>query len=116
MATELTMTGNKKIATVQKEFSSKFEYLQLRFEHPSGRKIDESKSIAQVREKNNGELSVIGNQLVGTFEAAGLDKFGLTLEVAYSQNGKFIRSSGDKQKMSIAALNRWCRDNGYEKQ
>ena len=116
MATEFSMTGNKKISTLQKEFSEKFPYLILRVEHPSGRKIDPSKTIAQVREKNNGELSVTGSQLVDTLESAGTEKFGLNLEVAYSLGGNWKRTSGDKQKMTLTALNRWCSENGCDKQ
>lgn len=116
MATELTMTGNKKIATVQKEFSTKFNYLLLRFEHPSGRKIDESKTISEAREKNNGDLSVTGSQLVSTFEAAGKEKFGLNLEVAYEVNGSWKRTEGAKNKMTLSALNKWCSENGCDKQ
>lgn len=82
----LTITGQMKVATLQKNFLEEFG-LTLRVY--DGRKFAESdKTLAQVRKKKGSgrDLSVAKNMKVGNLEDKFEEEFGLNVQVAGSQN------------------------------
>ena len=98
--TEIAITDQKTIESVQQIFSEHFPFLKLEFyqkEHASGEgspdrlKIDVKKTIGQVRTKHNtGQLSIHGNQKVSTLEQAFQEVFGLNVQV--------FRKSGEQNE------------------
>ena len=74
--TELSVSGNKKIITLQKEFNKKFPYLRLgifysyvRQQVAKGERIsqiDGEKTLASVRRADSGgDISISGNKRIG---------------------------------------------------
>ena len=72
-ATEITVSGNKKIETLQKEFNKKFPYIRLGLFYSYARQqvakgetitgIDGSKTLASVRRADSGgSISISGNK------------------------------------------------------
>lgn len=77
--TEITVSGNKKTGTLQKEFNKKFPYLRLGIYYSYARdqvkkgetihQISGDKTLAQVRRADGGgSISISGNKRVGTLE------------------------------------------------
>lgn len=71
--TEITVSGNKKIATLQKEFNTKFPYIRLGIFYSYARNavkkgetitnIDGDKTLASVRRADSGgSISISGNK------------------------------------------------------
>ena len=78
-ATELSVTGNKKIGTLMKEFNKKFPYLRLKICYSYARKavakgesisgIDPDKTLASVRRADSGgDISISGNKKIKSLE------------------------------------------------
>lgn len=113
MATEVTVTGNKKVETLMKEFNKKFPYLQLcifplSMKNASTKKpVDRSLTIASVRSKTApGEISINGRKLVKTLESEFENIFGLYAQVCYyDKAGKGYYTSGTYDNMSLTSLN-----------
>lgn len=77
--TEITVSGNKKIATLQKEFNKKFPYIRLGIFYSYARNavkkgetitnIDGDKTLASVRRADSGgSISISGNKKVKSVE------------------------------------------------
>lgn len=106
MATELTMSGNKKIKTIVNEFSKKFNYLSLEFKKGNNHPIDIEKNLSEVREKNGGELSIVGNLTVGSLEKRFMDNYGINVQVVLkTKAGKIWRTSGEDDKRTLSQEN-----------
>jgi hypothetical protein len=114
MAKELSMNGRKKIETIQREFSEKFNYLTLIFLNVENKSIDVSKSLSEVRTKKGPDISIIGSLKVNTLEKRFNESFGLKVEVAYSKDGKVFHTKDSVDK-TLNELNSWCGKNGCEK-
>ena len=76
----MSATGNKKIATLQKEFNKAFPYLRLGIFYSYARQqvakgepitqIDGDKTLASVRRAGSGgDISVAGNKKIASLEA-----------------------------------------------
>jgi hypothetical protein len=114
MAKELSMNGRKKIETIQREFSEKFNYLTLIFLDDENKSIDVYKSLSEVRTKKGPDISIIGSLKVNTLEKRFNESFGLKVEVAYSKGGKVFHTKDSVDK-TLNELNSWCGKNGCEK-
>lgn len=118
MPREITTTGSKKVATLQKEFNNKYPYLRLRIcpftekakvakgESISG--VDTTKTLSEVRtKKGTGEISFTGSRLVGNIEKEFENIFGLYAQICFTEiDGKRYYTSGSDDKKSLAAINR----------
>lgn len=101
-ATELSVTGNKKIGTLQKEFNKKFPYLRLKICYSYARQavakgetisgIDPDKTLASVRRADSGgDISISGNKKIKSLEKEFDTVFGLYAQVCYtSKEGKEV--------------------------
>ena len=116
MATEISVTGNKKIGTLQKEFNEKFPYLQLCI-FPLSEKRKSTKSqfsrdltIASVRKGNSsGDITITGNKLVKTLEHEFEEDFGLYAQVCYTgKDGKGYYTTGSYDNLTLTACNKAC--------
>lgn len=114
MATnDLTMTGNKKIKTLVREFSTKFNYLSLVFKKANNHPIDVEKTLAEVREKRGGDLSIVGNLTVGKLEQRFMEYYGLKVEVVFkSADGKIYNTKGEADQRTLAQENKCAQEEG----
>lgn len=124
---EITVSGNKKIATLQKEFNKKFPYLQLCIAYSyasdavkkgdSIRNIDGEKTLASVRRADSGgSISISGNKKVKTLEKEFDTVFGLYCQVCYyNAEGHPYYTSGASDEMTLSALNAYGEKNGWKK-
>ena len=114
MSKELSMNGRKKIETIQKEFTQKFNYLTLIFLDESMKSLDVTKSLAEVRSKKGSDISIIASLKINTLEQRFLENFGIKVEVAYSRDGNIMHTN-DTINKTLNELNTWCEINGCDK-
>ena len=140
----ITVTGNKKVETLVKEFNEKYPYIRLSI-HPMSAKeivekggtitqVDYSQTIAKVRTKENpGSITITGNKLVRTLEHEFEEIFGLYAQVTFTTaEGKryYTRSSAKGlvkgkddtmearihgDNMTLSSLNKLCESDGCKK-
>ena len=106
---DIKFTGNKTLATINREWLAKYPYIYIRFTgHP-----DWKNTHASVRTKKAAaELSTNAGMNVGTFEARHKDAYGAEIEICYEKGGRLYRSLGDQNGMSLNELNTWAKENG----
>lgn len=126
-STELTVTGNKKIETLRKEFNKKFPYLRLGIYYSYARQqvakgetitpIDGSKTLASVRRADSGgSISISGNKKIKSLEKEFDTVFGLYCQVCYtSSEGNRYYTSGSDDDMTLSAFNEFCEKSGCKK-
>lgn len=125
--TELSVTGNKKIGTLQKEFNKKFPYLRLKICYSYARQavakgetisgIDPDKTLASVRRADSGgDISISGNKKIKSLEKEFDTVFGLYAQVCYtSKEGSRYYTSGSNDEKTLASFNAECEKNGCKK-
>ena len=124
--TEISVTGNKKIGTLQKEFNKKFPYLQLciffsyaRQQVAKGETISQisaDRTLASVRRADSGgDISISGNKKVKSLESEFDKVFGLYAQVCYFKDGHGYYTSGSLDAMTLSALNAYGEKNGWKK-
>ena len=123
MATEISVTGNKKIGTLKKEFTGKFPYLRLDI-YPLSEKRKKTKTpfssdltIATVRKgKSSGDITITGNKLVKTLEHEFEEDFGLYVQVGFvGKDGSRHYTSGTYDDLTLTACNKACEAKGCKK-
>lgn len=126
-ATELSVTGNKKIITLQKEFNKKFPYLRLGIFYSYARQqvakgesitqIDGDKTLASVRRADSGGgISISGNKRIGSLEKEFDTVFGLYCQICYADaDGRRYYTSGSDDTKTLSAFNKECENAGCKK-
>lgn len=126
-AVELSVTGNKKIETLCKEFNKKFPCLQLCIFYSYARDqvkkgesitpIDRSKTLASVRRANSGgDISISGNKKIKSLEKEFDTVFGLYAQVCYyTPEGRGVYTSGSSDDMTLSSFNEYCEKRGCPK-
>ena len=126
-AVEISVTGNKKIGTLQKEFTKKFPYLHLCIAYSYARQavakgesihnIDADKTLASVRRADSGgDISISGNKKVKTLEKEFDTVFGLYAQVCYTnEEGRAFYTGSYSDEKTLATLNEECEKKGYKK-
>ena len=126
-ASELSVTGNKKIETLCKEFNKKFPCLQLCIFYSYARDqvkkgesitpIDRNKTLASVRRANSGgDISISGNKKIKSLEKEFDTVFGLYCQVCYyTPDGRGVYTSGSSDGMTLSAFNEFCEKRGCPK-
>jgi hypothetical protein len=126
-ATEISVSGNKKIGTLQKEFNKKFPYIRLGIYYSYARQqvakgetitqIDADKTLASVRRADSGgDISISGNKKIKSLEKEFDTVFGLYAQVCYTTaEGKRYYTSGSTDEMTLAAFNAQCEKDGCKK-
>lgn len=124
---ELSVTGNKKIETLQKEFNKKFPYLTLglfysyaRQQVAKGEKIHQiegNKTLASVRRADSGgDISISGNKKIKSLEKEFDTVFGLYCQVCYTtKEGNSYYTIGTSDEKTLSAFNEECMKNGCKK-
>ena len=93
MPNEISVTGNKKLKTLYKEFNKDFPYICLRV-FPLSEKVkshqqphDPEKRISEVRTKTSpGDISIHGRTHAGNLEENFEKIFGLYSQVGYKDS------------------------------
>lgn len=126
-STEISVTGNKKIDTLRKEFNKKFPYLRLGIFYSYARQqvakgegitpIDGSKTLASVRRADSGgDISISGNKKIKSLEREFDTVFGLYCQVCYTDDdGSRYYTSGSSDEKTLAAFNAECEKSGCKK-
>ena len=126
-STGITVTGNKKIVSLQKEFNKKFPYLRLGIFYSYARQqvkkgesitqIDGDKTLASVRRADSGgTISIAGNKRIGTLEKEFDTVFGLYAQVCYTDStGHRYYTSGSSDLKTLSAFNAECEKAGCKK-
>ena len=124
---EISVTGNKKIDTLRKEFNKKFPYLRLGIFYSYARQqvakgeaitpIDGSKTLASVRRADSGgDISISGNKKIKSLEKEFDAVFGLYCQVCYTEgDGHRYYTSGSNDEKTLASFNAECEKNGCKK-
>ena len=126
-STEISVTGNKKIITLQKEFNKKFPYLFLficfSYMRDAVKKggtiyqIDGDRTLASVRRADSGgDISISGNKKIKSLEKEFDTVFGLYVQVGYTAaDGSRYYTNGSSDEMTLAAFNEKCKNEGCKK-
>jgi len=127
--TELSVTGNKKVGTLMREFNKKFPYLRLGIYYSYAREqvakgeliynIPLDKTLASVRRADSGgDISISGNKRVSSLEKEFDTVFGLYCQVSYTTGeGKryYTSNGGTNDSMTLSALNKKLEAEGCKK-
>ena len=122
-STEISVTGNKKIDTLRKEFNKQFPYLRLGLYYSYMRNektktpLSGDKTLASVRRaESGGDISIAGNKKIKTLEKEFDTVFGLYAQVCYTEkDGSRYYTSGSNDEKTLAAFNVECEKNGCKK-
>lgn len=126
-ATEISVTGNKKIDTLRKEFNNKFPYLRLGIYYSYARQqvakgetitpIPGDKTLASVRRADSGgDISISGNKKIRSLEKEFDTVFGLYCQVCYTDGDSHrYYTSGSTDEKTLSAFNAECEKNGCKK-
>lgn len=126
-AVELSVTGNKKIGTLMKEFNKHFPFLRLKICYSYARQavakgesisgIDVDKTLASVRRADSGgDISISGNKKIKSLEKEFDTVFGLYAQVCYTEkDGSRYYTSGSADEMTLSAFNKKCEADGCKK-
>ncbi len=124
---ELSVTGNKKIGTLMKEFNKKFPYLRLKICYSYARQavakgesisgIDPDKTLASVRRADSGgDISISGNKKIKSLESEFDKVFGLYVQICYTDaDGHRYYTSGSADDKTLASFNAECEKNKCKK-
>jgi len=119
----VSVTGNKKIATLQKEFNEQFPYLRLSIYYSYMRNektktpLSGDKTLASVRRGNGtGKISINGNKKISSLEKEFDTEFGLYAQVCYTtKDGSRYYTSGSDDAKTLSAFNAECQKNKCKK-
>lgn len=123
----LSVTGNKKIGTLQKEFNKRFPYLRLGIFYSYAREqvkkgesitqIPADKALASVRRADSGgSISISGNKKIKSVEKEFDTVFGLYCQICYTEkDGHRYYTSGSSDEKTLSAFNTECEKNGCKK-
>ena len=126
-STDISVTGNKKLDTLRKEFNNKFPYLRLGIFYSYARQqvakgesitpIDGTKTLASVRRADSGgDISISGNKKIKSLEKEFDTVFGLYCQVCYTNSvGDRFYTSGSSDDKTLATFNAECEKNGSKK-
>ena len=125
MAEPITVTGQKKISTLQSEFSEKFPHLgillfsEMEYERSCRgervRPLSSDQTIASVRTKKNTKgLSIHGRTHIGTLEKKFLDEYGLRVQVCIKRNGKGRYTGDGFDGHSLTAVEQHAETRGWD--
>ena len=122
MAT-ISVSGNKKISTLQKEFNKQFPYLRLSIYYSKERTkstktpLPGDKTLASVRRADSGgSISFAGNKKIKTLEEEFDKVFGLYAQVCYTEkDGHRYFTGSSSDSYTLSAFNEKCEKEGCKK-
>ena len=119
----ISVTGQKKLATLQAEFTAKFPCLGLMFfpldeaeKAARGEQmtpLPSDQTVASARTApGRGDLSIHGNTKVGSLEANFRNDYGLYVQVCYMRDAKPVYTAEGLDDVTLAELDRRARERG----
>ena len=124
---KISITGQKKLATIQTEFTKKYSKLGLYFfnddeyeksllEKDEISPIESFYTLSKVRKvKNNEVLTITGNYKVGNFENKFHDSYGVNAQICYTDNEGHKYYTGKVQnELTLTALNKQLEEEGVK--
>ena len=127
-STDISVTGNKKVGTLRKEFNARFPYLNLWVCYSYGRdmvkkgetlsaRVPDDRTLASVRRADSGgDISISGNKKIKSLEKEFDTVFGLYCQVCYTNSvGDRFYTSGSSDDKTLATFNAECEKNGSKK-
>lgn len=128
-AIEISVTGQKKVGTLMREFNARFPYLGLRLYSSEVKKlgpgqaytpyrIPTDKTLASVREEGatGGDISITGNKKIKNLEHEFEKVFGLYAQVVYCPKGRpagsGVITTGAEDEYTLAGFNEKCHADG----
>ena len=106
---DINFTGNKTLATINKEWLAKFPFMYIRFVGHGDWKV----THAAVRTKKDAaDLSTNAGMNVGTFETRHNDAYGAQVELCYVKNGRMYRSLGEQNALTLNEFNAFAKEKG----
>lgn len=122
----ITVNGQKKLSTLQKEFSEKFEYLFLAFiksedhhKQVNVRSLDTNQRLADVRVKfSNQEISLNGRTMIKNMEKRFLEDLGISCQIAvqnYKGHKLYFPIGSYFNELSLTKANEWAKANDCTK-
>ena len=122
-AVEISVTGNKNIDTLRKEFNKQFPYLRLGLYYSYMRNestktpLSGDKTLASVRRADSGgDISIAGNKKIKTLEKEFDTVFGLYAQVCYTDaDGSRYYTGSSSDEKTLASFNEECEKNGCKK-
>lgn len=115
-STGLTVRGNKKIQTFQKEFNKKFPYLGIAFYNRFGVELKGDRTFGEIAgATTGGDISISGNKKIGNLEKDFLKTFNIKVQVFWTSKngGRVITSTLDT--WTLSHLNERCEKDGDKK-
>lgn len=127
---DITISGKKSLATINKEFQAQFPYLRLSFftkeewdkaQAAAGtvHGLDMSTRLASARvtkpSTDEKELSIHGRTLVKNLENNFYKLYGICVQVCYNKSGQRYYTSGTYDDMSLSQLNSKLEEEGCTK-
>lgn len=120
MATEISVNGRKKLVTLQREFSEKFEYLFIGFIATEDlnmsvnvKSLDSSKTIMETRTKfSNEEISLNGRTLIKNIEKYFFQNLGIACQIAvqnYKGHILYFPIGDFFNGLSLTKANEWAK-------
>ena len=120
---DISISGNKMVKTIQKEFTEKFPYIRINI-MPFAEKKKTTQTgypgdtrIADVRKKGtSGDISISGNKLVKNLESEFETVYGLYAQVCFTdkEGGRYY-TTGSYDSMTLSALNKDGEKQGWKK-
>ena len=112
-STGLTVRGNKKIQTFQKEFNKKFPYLGIVFYNRLGVELKGDRTFGEIAgASTGGDISISGNKKIGNLEKEFLNTFNIKVQVFWtSKSGSRIITS-TLDTWTLSHLNERCEKDG----
>jgi hypothetical protein len=106
---DINFTGNKTLATINKEWLAKFPFMYIRFVGHGDWKV----THAAVRTKKDAaDLSTNAGMNVGTFEARHKEAYGADIELCYEKGGKLYKSTGEHNALTLNQFNDYAKSKG----
>jgi hypothetical protein len=111
----MTITDDKMLREIQRDFNGKFPYLKIEFysgSHGQGEgspvetRLNPELTLAEVRKiHNEGDMNIDGHLKVGTFESNFLEKYGLNVQV-FRKSGNLWMQTTSTDGWTLSQQNR----------
>ena len=125
----MSVTGQKKVGTLMREFNARFPYLGLRLYSPEVKnlgpgqsftpyRIPTDKTLASVRAEGaaGGNITITGHKKIKTLEHEFEKVYGLYAQVCYCpkgcEAGKGYITNSTQDEYTLAGFNDFCQKNG----
>ena len=123
----ITVTAQKRVCDLMKEFNEAFEYLRLRLYTSEAKwyigvdtltpyRVDIDSTLEQVRVKSasDGQISIAGNKTIGQLENEFYELFGLVVQICYTtaDGANTYTYKQEQDELTLEQFNAQCAAEG----